>query len=100
MGIPIPRWSQCALKRTASEARAGSLPGMMAATLLVWMSRTLLRMLPRMRNPKGIGLKSRESASLRSSGTVLPPIASSFDPASSVTQPAKASSGCPGPSRT
>ena len=80
---------------------AGSLPGIMAATLRVSIWRTFDGMRPRMRRPSGMGRKSREFAGLQQLVDRVPAgLASSFSPASPVTHPAKASAGSPGSSST
>jgi len=91
---------QWALKMTYSSFNLGSLPGMTAATLRVSMVRTLAGRLPRIRMPRGMGLKSRLSEAARRSSTFRPASARSCWPASRVTHPWMASEFSPGASFT
>ena len=96
----MPRWSQWALKMTASGLNSGSLPGTIATTFRVSSSRTFEFSRPRRWKPRGMGRKSREFAAFNNSATVWPESARIRPPASSLTQPAKASAGSFAPTRT
>ncbi len=55
----MPRWSQWAVNRTASDFSAGSLPSTMPMTLRVTIFCVVVGMCPLMRTPSGIALKPR-----------------------------------------
>ena len=95
-GVPIPRWSQCALNTTASDLRSGSLPGISATTFRVSCSWTFDRIFPWNRMPSGIGRNPRDSEAFSSSFTLWPASARKRSPASLVTQAASASAASPG----
>ena len=58
-GSPTPRWSQCALKTTASSFSLASLPSILPITLRVSTVRTLAGTRPRIRSGKIDGAEAR-----------------------------------------
>ena len=95
----MPRWSQCALSATYSFLSFESCPRTMPTTFALERCFTLLRAEKSMVMPVLTGLKSRDSASLRSFAMSSPAGLSSAVAALSVIQPRMPSGGVPDASR-